>query len=109
MGFTNPEGPDPSRPNRSQAYLTSIAARAVIYIEADNPNVGLMAFVAVGMGEVSTCEVTVKHGDRVKKGDQLGMFHFGGSTFCLTLRPLTRIGFHVKVLLNAPIAFVANA
>jgi phosphatidylserine decarboxylase len=115
MGFTNPEGPDPAAPNLSQAYITNIAARAVIYIKADNPDIGLMAFVAVGMCEVSTCEVTVKQGSRVKKGDQLGMFHFGGSTHCLIFRPGVNITFDpaytkpdTDVLLNVPIAAVGK-
>ncbi|KAH9901717.1 Phophatidylserine decarboxylase-domain-containing protein [Xylariomycetidae sp. FL2044] len=70
----------------AQGYLTSLATRAVIFIQADNPRIGLMAFVGVGMDEVSTCETTVRQGQHVKKGDQLGMFHFGGSSHCLLFR-----------------------
>lgn len=70
----------------SQGYLAAIATRAVIFIEADNPNIGLVAFLGIGMAEVSTCDITVKAGQRVKKGDQLGMFHFGGSTHCVLFR-----------------------
>ncbi|KAI0017805.1 Phophatidylserine decarboxylase-domain-containing protein [Xylariomycetidae sp. FL0641] len=70
----------------AQGYLTALATRAVLFLEADNPAIGLMAFVAVGMDEVSTCDVTVAQGMRVAKGDQLGMFHFGGSTHCLLFR-----------------------
>lgn len=69
-----------------QAYLTALAARAIILIEADNPAIGLMAFIGVGMDEVSTCDITVKEGQHVNKGDQTGMFHFGGSTHCLIFR-----------------------
>ncbi|KAJ6520817.1 phosphatidylserine decarboxylase family protein [Mycena vulgaris] len=70
----------------AQGYLTALATRAVIFIEADNKNIGLMAFVGVGMDEVSTCEIAVKEGQHVRKGDQLGMFHFGGSSHCLLFR-----------------------
>ncbi|KAJ5698134.1 hypothetical protein N7462_000139 [Penicillium macrosclerotiorum] len=70
----------------SQSYITSTATRALIFIEADEPAIGLMAFIGVGMAEVSTCDITVKEGDHVKKGDQIGMFHFGGSTHCLLFR-----------------------
>ncbi|KAJ5876307.1 uncharacterized protein N7529_001891 [Penicillium soppii] len=70
----------------SQGYITSTATRALIFIEADEPAIGLMAFIGVGMAEVSTCEITVKEGQRVNKGDQIGMFHFGGSTHCLLFR-----------------------
>ncbi|KAK7450555.1 hypothetical protein VKT23_012864 [Stygiomarasmius scandens] len=118
MGFENPDGPDPAAPNLSQGYITSLAARALIWIKADNSDIGLMGFLAVGMCEVSTCEVTVNPGDKVKKGDQLGMFHFGGSTHCLIFRPETKITFDPQViptpendadvLLNAPIAWVGD-
>ncbi|KAI1746608.1 Phophatidylserine decarboxylase-domain-containing protein [Xylaria castorea] len=70
----------------SQAYLAALAARAVVFLQADNPAIGLMAFVGVGMDEVSTCEITVQQGQHVDKGDQLGMFHFGGSSHCLLFR-----------------------
>lgn len=70
----------------SQAYITATATRALIFIEADEPAIGIMAFIGVGMAEVSTCDITVKEGDRVKKGDEIGMFHFGGSTHCLLFR-----------------------
>lgn len=32
-------------------------------------------------------------GQLVKKGDEIGMFHFGGSTHCLVFRPETRLEF----------------
>ncbi|CAJ2510352.1 Uu.00g050550.m01.CDS01 [Anthostomella pinea] len=70
----------------AQGYLTALATRAVIFIQADNPAIGLMAFIGVGMDEVSTCDITVQQGQYVKKGDQLGMFHFGGSSHCLLFR-----------------------
>ena len=70
----------------SQGYLTAMATRAIIFIEADNPAIGLCAFIGIGMSEVSTCEATVKEGQHLKKGDEIGMFHFGGSTHCLMFR-----------------------
>jgi phosphatidylserine decarboxylase len=70
----------------SQSYITATATRALIFIEADEPSIGLMAFIGVGMAEVSTCDITVKEGDHLKKGDEIGMFHFGGSTHCLLFR-----------------------
>lgn len=70
----------------SQAYITATATRALIFIEADEPAIGLMAFIGVGMAEVSTCDITVREGDHVQKGDEIGMFHFGGSTHCLLFR-----------------------
>jgi phosphatidylserine decarboxylase len=77
---------DESGETTAQGYLTAVATRAVVFIQADNPAIGLMAFIGVGMAEVSTCDITVAQGQRVRKGDQIGMFHFGGSTHCLLFR-----------------------
>ncbi len=93
QGFDSPAGPDPSAPNQSQPFLTAVATRALIFIEADNPKIGLMCVVPVGMAEVSSCEVTVQPGQRIAKGEQLGMFHFGGSTHCLLFRPGVELAF----------------
>lgn len=76
-------GATPKAPRYAQGYLSVVATRAVMYIQADNPDIGLVAVVEVGMSEVSSNEVMVKEGQRVIKGDQIGMFHFGGSTHCL--------------------------
>lgn len=64
-----------------------MATRCLIFIEADNPLIGLICFIALGMMDVSSCEITVRSGQRVSKGDQIGMFHFGGSSHCLVFRP----------------------
>lgn len=67
----------------AQGYLSALATRAIIVIEADNPKLGFVTFIGIGMDEVSTCDITVKEGQKIKKGEQTGMFHFGGSTHCL--------------------------
>ena len=87
---------DPASPNMSQGYLAQVAARGIVYIKADNPDIGLMCFVSIGMSEVSTNEITVEEGKKVKKGDQLGMFHFGGSTHCLIFRPGVNVEFDTR-------------
>lgn len=92
QGFFSSD-PDSSGPNDSQAFITSVATRALIFINADNPAIGLMCVVAVGMAEVSSCDITVKPGDHVDKGQELGMFHFGGSTHCLVFRPGVKLKF----------------
>ncbi|HHB75173.1 MAG TPA: phosphatidylserine decarboxylase family protein [Desulfobulbus sp.] len=87
------EGFDDAGPNNSQAYITNMASRALVFIQADNPDIGLMAVLFVGMAEVSSNEITVYEGQHVNKGDQLGMFHFGGSTHCLIFRPGVQLKF----------------
>jgi len=111
-------GFDPAAPNDSQAYITEVATRAVILIQADDPRIGLMGFMPVGMAEVSTCDITVAVGQHVNKGDQLGMFHFGGSTHCLIFRPGVKLQFDLhgqkpglessNIQINAAIARVQS-
>jgi phosphatidylserine decarboxylase len=79
------EGFDPVGPNNSQGYITHTATRTLIFIEADGP-IGLMCLIAVGMAEVSSCVTVVKENSKVKKGEQIGYFQFGGSTHCLVFR-----------------------
>ena len=82
----------------SLAYNTQVATRAMIYIQADCDELGLLCFMAVGLTEVSSCEVSVREGQHVAKGQELGMFHYGGSTYCLLLRR----GVHVRWSLEEP-------
>ncbi|EYB23427.1 hypothetical protein FG05_11422 [Fusarium graminearum] len=84
---------DPAAPNNSQAYLSAVATRAIIWIQAKNPTIGLMAIMFIGMAEVSACEFTVSIGDAVVKGQGIGMFHFGGSTHCLVFRKGVKLRF----------------
>ncbi|MBV9528888.1 MAG: phosphatidylserine decarboxylase family protein [Sphingomonas sp.] len=81
------EADDPSGPMESQGYIAEIATRGLIFIEADNPAIGLLCFMPIGMGDVSTCQLQVYEGQHITKADEIGMFHFGGSTVCLLFRP----------------------
>jgi len=110
------EGFDPAAPNESQGYITGVAARGLILIEADDPRIGLMGFLSVGMAEVSTNDIRVYVGQHVNKGDETGMFHFGGSTHCLIFRPGVELEFDLhgqepglessNIPINARIAIV---
>jgi phosphatidylserine decarboxylase len=83
------EGSDAVEPTNSQSYMAHTAARAIILIDADDPAIGLVAFVPVGMSEVSSCliDAHVTPGHHLAKGEELGYFQFGGSTHCLVFRP----------------------
>lgn len=70
--FTSTQEADPNGECTSQEYISAVATRAIIFIEADNKKLGTVGFIGIGMTEVSTCDITVKEGDKVKKGDQLG-------------------------------------
>ena len=83
------EGEDPAGPNNSQAYLAHVAARAIIHILADDPAIGHMVVMPIGMGEISSCVIDpkIKAGAKVGKGQELGYFQYGGSTLCCLFRP----------------------
>lgn len=83
------EGAQAVDPTTSQSYLAHVAARAIILIQADQPHIGLVAFLGVGMSEVSSCIISpnIRPGNHIAKGDELGYFQFGGSTECLIFRP----------------------
>ena len=85
--------PDPLAPNNSQPYIAEVATRGIIIIEADNKKIGLIAAVFIGMCEVSSCRFLVKAGDRVTKGQPIGSFHYGGSSYCLVFQPQTILNF----------------
>ncbi|KAG9126316.1 hypothetical protein FRC07_003915 [Ceratobasidium sp. 392] len=71
---------------KSLTYFANTATRQLIFIQADNPKIGLMVFIAIGMTEISSCESTVFEGQKVRRGDELGMFHFGGSSSAMVFR-----------------------
>ena len=109
------EGSDTVEPTNSQSYLAHVAARAVILITADDPVIGLMAFVPVGMVEVSSCMIDskVRPGYHVRKGEELGYFQYGGSTHCLVFRPGAIAGFALAAIPqphdpNAPLVLVRS-
>ncbi|KAH0836455.1 phosphatidylserine decarboxylase [Lanmaoa asiatica] len=73
---------------RSQPWLGVSAARGVIIIQPEDTSpLEWVAFVGVGMVEVSTIDIRVSQGDTINAGDQLGMFHFGGSTHIVIFQP----------------------
>ncbi len=77
------EGEDPGGLNDSQGYITAVAARAIVVIECDDRAIGKVGCVFVGMADVSSCVIEALPGQRVRKGDELGFFQYGGSTCCL--------------------------
>ena len=115
IGDPNVKDIDPAGLGVAQGYLSALATRAVILIEADNPEIGLMGFVGIGMDEVSTCDITVKEGQHITKGDETGMFHFGGSSHCLLfrkgvkLRGLPVVGRQENVPVRGKLAVVKKA
>jgi len=68
---------------RSLPMLSMVSVRQVIVIRLDDGSGRLVALVEIGMTEVSSCVPTVVEGQEVRKGDQLGYFQYGGSSYAL--------------------------
>jgi len=98
------QGADAAEPTLSQGYLAHVATRAIVLIEADDPAIGLVAVVFIGMSDVSSCVIGegVEPGARVGKGDELGYFQFGGSTCCVLFGPDVVESFALGAVPQAP-------
>ncbi len=79
--------PDPTSGTYSQGWAAGVATRGLIFIDSGVPSLGIVCVIPIGLTEVSSLDCFVKKGDRVKKGDQLGWFSFGGSSFALVFQP----------------------
>jgi phosphatidylserine decarboxylase precursor len=79
-----------------QPTWESIETRAYVIVKTEK--YGLVACMPVGMSQISSVNFTdgLKVGDKVKKGDELGYFLFGGSDFVLIFQK------DVKFDLTAP-------
>lgn len=86
-------GYDDGSPNNSQSFLSAVAARMVIVIKSNNEKIGRVGIVFIGMAEVSSCVATVKIGDKVKKGQQMGYFMFGGSSHVIVFEKKAKLHF----------------
>jgi len=74
-------GADPTAATYSQGYEASVNTRGLVFIES--PKVGMVCVIPIGITEISSVTITVKAGDKVKKGDELGYFSYGGSSLAL--------------------------
>jgi phosphatidylserine decarboxylase len=85
----NAFGEDPSDQDKSMEYITNVNTRAFIFIKADNPKIGTVCIMPVGMVEISSCIINknIKPGYKVKKGEEIGFFAYGGSTHCIFFEP----------------------
>ncbi len=87
--FSNAEsaGPDPTAGTYSQGYQASVNTRGLVFIEADDPTIGWVCVIPIGITEISSVTITAKVGARVDKGDELGFFSYGGSTLAVVFQP----------------------
>jgi phosphatidylserine decarboxylase len=98
----------------SQSYETSVNTRGLVVIEADNPELGHVAFLAIGITEISSITLGVEPGQHIGKGDELGYFSYGGSTVATVFEPgavelAEGIEANAKVRVNGLFATVRQA
>jgi len=81
MGF------DASSGTWSQEYEAQVNTRGLVFIECDDAALGVVVVVPIGITEISSITIGVRKGQRVKKGEELGYFSYGGSSMCLVFEP----------------------
>jgi phosphatidylserine decarboxylase len=72
-----------------------LQARGLIVI--DNPVLGLVAVLPIGMAQVSSVVLSVKNDDYVKKGDEISCFQFGGSDIVMVFQEKANVTFNQNI------------
>lgn len=87
--FSNAEavGTDLTAGTYSQAYMSCVNTRTLVFLESDDPAIGMVCLIAVGISEVSSIALSVRVGQRLDKGEEIGRFSYGGSSICLLFQP----------------------
>lgn len=76
---------DPSK--LPQGYDACVNTRGLVFIESDDPVIGMVCVIPIGITEVSSVRFEVEVGQRVRKGTELGYFSYGGSSLCVVFQP----------------------
>ncbi|KAH7097087.1 phosphatidylserine decarboxylase-domain-containing protein [Auriculariales sp. MPI-PUGE-AT-0066] len=93
LPMTLSDGPGLDAPD--SAGYQFLQARGLILI--DNPVLGLVAVLPVGMAQVSSVVPSVKAGDIVRKGDEISKFQLGGSDICMVFQKGANVTFHQEI------------
>jgi phosphatidylserine decarboxylase len=87
--FTEAEsaGFDPHAGVLSLGYDAAVNTRGLAFIESPIETIGMVCVIPVGITEISSVTWTVRPGQQVRKGDELGWFSYGGSTLAIVFQP----------------------
>ncbi|HEV7658246.1 MAG TPA: phosphatidylserine decarboxylase family protein [Allosphingosinicella sp.] len=80
-------GYDDTAATYSQGYETAVNTRGLVFIESPDSTIGMVCVIPVGITEISSVRISVKEGDKVRKGDELGYFSYGGSSMAIVFQP----------------------
>lgn len=81
------EGFDASAGTNSQVYQANVNTRGLVFIKSDDPLLGMVCIIPIGITEISSVDIRVKVGQRIERGEELGWFSYGGSSMCLVFQP----------------------
>lgn len=76
-------GFDPNAGVLSEGYDATVNTRGLVFIKSDDEHIGMVCVIPIGITEISSVQIRVKEGDRLKKGDELGYFSYGGSSLAI--------------------------
>lgn len=79
-------GFDPSAGVLSEGYDATVNTRGLVFIESDDPQIGMVCVIPIGITEISSVQIQVEEGQRLKKGDELGFFSYGGSSMAIVFQ-----------------------
>jgi phosphatidylserine decarboxylase len=71
----------------SEGYYAAVNTRGLVFIESDDPVIGMVCVIPIGITEISSVTISVRPGDAIEKGQELGWFSYGGSSMCLVFQP----------------------
>ena len=66
------------------------------YVVLDNPDIGLVAVVMVGMAQISSVQLTVNPGDVKAKGEEIAFFQCGGSDVVVVFEAASQVKITAK-------------
>ncbi len=81
----------------SLGYLSMTSTRQIYIIKSDNPDIGYVVVIEIGMIEVSSVYNIVEEGQHVDQGDELGHFRFGGSSYAMIFDKRANLEFDPKI------------
>lgn len=71
----------------SEGYYAAVNTRGLVFIESADPVIGMVCVIPIGITEISSVTISVRPGDVIEKGQELGWFSYGGSSMCLVFQP----------------------
>jgi|LakMenEpi03Aug12_release.lakeMendotaPanAssembly.Ray.scaffolds.fasta_scaffold08952_4 phosphatidylserine decarboxylase len=78
-------------------------ARKVVTI--DTTKFGIIYYIIIGATCVYDIDLKIKPGDKIKKGQNIGLFNYGGSTIVMLISNISQIKFNKFILENSATGF----